>query len=294
MTTRREFLASALAAPLLAAEAGEKPRLIAQVYVFTQELSRRKVSLPAGLEEIFATTREAGFHGMELMSQMFTPELRGRTVEFARKHGIDVPLTYCGGRMHAPEDAARAISNALSLAEVSAPAGTVAIDMNPDPIGRAKTDAELSVQADNLNRLGEALRKRGQRLFVHHHTPEMSGNAREWHHILTHTDPALVWLTVDTHWAFRGGQDWMAIVREAGKRVASFHLRNSVDGVWSESFGEGEVDYTKLAEYLRETKLRPYLEVELAYEANTPHTRSLMENLRMGREYAERVFDVRA
>ena len=86
----------------------------------------------------------------------------------------------------------------------------------------------------------------------------------------------------------------MAIVREAGKRIASFHLRNSVDGVWSESFGEGEVDYTKLAEHLRETKLRPYLEVELAYEAKTPRTRSLMENLRMGREYAERVFDVRA
>jgi inosose dehydratase len=294
MTTRREFLASALAAPVLTAEPGDKPRLIAQVYVFTQEFSRRKVSLAAGLEEIFATTREAGFHGIELMSQMFTPELRDRTIEFARKHGIDVPITYCGGRMHDPEDAAKAISNALSLAEVAAPAGTVAIDMNPDPIGRAKTDGELAIQSENLNRLGAALAKRKQRLFVHHHTPEMAGNAREWRHILMHTDPALVWLTVDTHWAFRGGQDWMAVVREAGKRVGSFHLRNSVDGVWSESFGEGELDYTKLAAYLRETKLRPYLEVELAYEAKTPHTRSLMENLRLGREYAERVFDVRA
>jgi inosose dehydratase len=289
MTTRREFLASALAAPLFAG----KPRLIAQAYVFTQELSRRKVSLADGLEEIFANTREAGFHGIELMSHMFAPELRDRTVEFARKHGVEVPLTYCGGRMHDAGDAAKAIENALNLAAAAAAAGTVAIDMNPDPIGRAKTDAELAIQADNLNRLGAALRKREQRLFVHHHTPEMAGNAREWRHILEHTDPALVWLTIDTHWAFRGGQDWMAIVREAGPRIASLHLRNSVDGVWSESFGEGELDYTKLAAYLRDTKLRPYLEVELAYEAKTPHTRSLTENLRLGREYAERVFDVR-
>ena len=294
MTTRREFVASAFAAPLLAAAARDKQRLIAQVYVFTQELSRRKVSLSEGLDEIFAITSDAGFHGIELMSQMFTPELRDRTVESARKHGIDVPLTYCGGRMHNAEDAPKAISNALTLAEYAAAAGTVAIDMNPDPIGRAKTDEELASQAANLNRLGEALLKRKQRLFVHHHTPEMAGNAREWRHILTHTDPALVWLTVDTHWAFRGGQDWMAIVREAGPRLASLHLRNSTDGVWSESFGEGELDYTKLADYLRKTKLRPYLEVELAYEAKTPHTRSLTENLRLSREYAERLFDVRA
>jgi inosose dehydratase len=272
----------------------EPPRLIAQGYVFTQEFSRRKVPLSDGLSEIFATTRDAGFHGIELMSQMFTPELAPRTVELARKDVIDVPITYSGGRMHEPDAGPKAIANVLALAASAAQAGTVAIDINPDPIGREKTDAELTVQAENLNRLGEALRKREQRLFVHHHTPEMANNAREWRHILQHTDPALVSLTVDTHWAYRGGQDWMGIVREAGKRLASLHLRNSLGGVWSESFGEGDLDYSKLASYLRESNLHPYLVVELAYEAKTPHTRSLTENLRLGREYAQRVFGVRA
>jgi len=290
MTSRREFLAASLLMPALG---GEPPKLIAQGYVFTQEFSRRKIALAEGLGEIFATTRDAGFHGIELMSQMFTPELAPRTVELAHNNGIGVPITYSGGRMHEADAAAKAMANVLALA-AAAGAGTVAIDMNPDPIGREKTDAELVAQAENLNRLGEALRKREQRLFVHHHTPEMANNAREWRHILNHTDPALVWLTVDTHWAYRGGQDWMAIVREAGKRLASLHLRNSVDGVWSESFGEGDLDYSKLANYLREANLHPYLVVELAYEAKTPHTRSLTENLRMGREYAQRVFGVRA
>jgi inosose dehydratase len=268
VTSRREFLAASLLAPALA---GEPSKLIAQGYVFTQ--------LARGLDEIFATTRDAGFHGIELMSQMFTPELAPRTVELARKDGINVPITYCG-----------AISDAPALAAAAAPAGTVAIDLNPEPIGREKTDDELAVQAANLNSLGEALRKRDQRLFVHHHTPEMANNAREWRHVLNHTDPALVWMTVDAHWAYRGGQDWMGIVREAGKRLASLHLRNSVGGVWSESFGEGDLDYSKLAAYLRETGLHPYLVVELAYEAKTPHTRSLTDNLRLGREYATQIF----
>jgi inosose dehydratase len=274
--------------------AGDPPKLIAQGYVFTQEFSRRKVALADGLGEIFATTRDAGFHGIELMSQMFTPELAPRTTELAHKDGVEVPITYSGGRMHEADAGAKAIERVLALAAMAAPAGTVAIDINPDPIGREKTDAELTVQAENLNRLGEALRKHEQRLFVHHHTPEMASNAREWRHILNHTDPAFVWLTVDTHWAYRGGQDWMGVVREAGKRLASLHLRNSVGGVWSESFGEGDLDYSKLANYLREANLHPFLVVELAYEAKTPHTRSLTENLRMGREYAERIFGGRA
>jgi inosose dehydratase len=291
MTSRREFLAGSLALPALASE---RPRLLAQGYVFTQEFSRRKVTLADGIEEIFVTVRDAGFRGIELMSPMFAPELARRTVELARTYAIDVPITYSGGRMHVPADAAKTISKVAALAETAAPAGTIAIDMNPDPIFREKTDGELAVQAEHLNRLGEALRRLNQRLFVHHHTPEMADYAREWRHILAHTDPSLVWLTVDTHWAFRGGQDWMGIVREAGKRLASLHLRNSVGGVWSESFGVGDLDYTELAAYLRESKLRPYLVVELAYEEKTPHTRSLTENLGLGRTYAEKIFGIQS
>jgi inosose dehydratase len=231
---------------------------------------------------------------MELMSHLFTPKLRGRTIATAKKHGITVPITYCGGPMHTVGGAEKTTAVVLEVAEVAAAAGTNAINLNPDPIGRAKTDDELSVQAANLNRLGEALGKRGQKLFVHHHNPEMADNAREWRYTLRHTDPAIVHLCVDTHWAYRGGQDWMAIVHEAGRRLASLHLRNSVNGVWSESFGPGDLDYNKLSDYLKREKLTPYLVVELAYEQKTPHTHTLEENLREGREYAERVFRVTA
>ena len=40
-------------------------------------------------------------------------------------------------------------------------------------------------------------------------------------------------------------------------------------------------------------KIEPLLVVELAYHPETTVSRSLLDNLRMGREYAERVFAVR-
>lgn len=294
MTTRRHFLAGTAILPATFAAGVPRHRLLAQVYVFTQELSRRKVALADGIDEIFSTTRNAGFHAMELMSHLFTPELRGRTIASVKKHGIDVPITYCGGAMHTVEGGQKTRAAILETADTATAVGTVAINHNPDPIGRAKTDDELKLQAENLNRLGEALGKHGQKLFVHHHNPEMADNAREWRYTLAHTDPALVQLCVDTHWAYRGGQDFMAIVREAGKRLASLHLRNSVNGIWSESFGAGDLDYGKSRDYLKRAKLSPYLVVELAYEEKTPHRHTLEENLRAGREYAERVFGVRA
>ena len=294
MTSRREFLGAIAASPALFGTGADKPRLLAQVYVFTQELGRRKVPLADGIDEIFATTKDAGYHGIELMSTLFTPQLAERTIESAHKHGIDVPITYCFGAMHTPDRSLKTIQNVLGVAEIAAKAGTVAININPDPIGRPKTDPELATQAAGLNDLGKALRTRGQKLLVHHHNPEMADNAREWRYNLANTDPALVWMCLDTHWMFRGGQQYMTLVREAGGRTGAFHLRNSENGTWLESLGPGDLDYTQLAAYLKQQKLNPWLVVELAYEEKTPHTRPLGENLRMGREYAERIFGVKA
>ena len=56
---------------------------------------------------------------------------------------------------------------------------------------------ELNVQADSLNRMGRTLDEHGFQLRVHHHTPQLIDNAREWHRILLHTDPEYVDICVD-------------------------------------------------------------------------------------------------
>src|SRR6478736_6303890 len=99
MISRRGFLTSSLILPAAASASGA-PRLLAQAYVFTQEFSRRKVALADGIDEMFATVHDAGFRGMELMSQFFAGDVQERTIASAKKHSVAVPITYCGGTMH--------------------------------------------------------------------------------------------------------------------------------------------------------------------------------------------------
>jgi inosose dehydratase len=165
---------------------------------------------------------------------------------------------------------------------------------SPKPHGERKTDAELGLQARNLNRLGAELHKQGVHLMVHHHTPELVDNAREWRFQLQHTDPQLVSCCVDVDWAVRGGQEPLAFLREVGKRLASLHLRNDQQGVWMEEFGAGDIVYSKITDYLKEIGFSGYLVVELAYEKSTKITRSLEEDLRLSRLYAEKVFGLKS
>jgi inosose dehydratase len=92
----------------------------------------------------------------------------------------------------------------------------------------------------------------------------------------------------------QGGQDPLALLKEAGARVAEVHVRNSKDKLWLESFGPGDIDYRKIAQYFDAQHLDPLIVVELAYRTNTVVTRSLAEDLRLSRIYAEKVFGARA
>jgi len=69
-------------------------------------------------------------------------------------------------------------------------------------------------------------------------------------------------------------------------------LRNSKDGVWTEAFGEGDIDHSAMSQLLREIGFSGWLIVELAYEEKTVITRTLEENASISREYVREVFGV--
>ena len=236
--------------------------------------------------------RRAGYRRIELMSSCYRPEVREKTLAAMKQTGIEVPIVYHGGPMHQDQDAEKTIAEALALADLVRAAGTRFINLNPSPKLKRerKTDEELSVQARYVNQLGSELKKRGMRLLLHHHDPEMAENAREWRHLLRNTGPTLASLCLDLHWVLRGGQDVMGLLREGGSRLGGLHLRNSKQNVWTEALGEGDLDYAQVAAYLREIKFAGYLLVELAYEKATVITRPLEEDLRLSRLYAEKTF----
>lgn len=293
---RRELLAS-LALPAFCAGGAPayRPQLAAAFYVWTQQFRTQNKTLAEGIPEALAATRRAGYRAVELMAQCFAPDLCELTLKALRDNRLELPSVYNGGPMHTAEQAEQTIADTLRLAAAAKPAGAYLLNFNPSPKPNKerKSDAELEAQARYVNALGEKLRLQGFRLHLHHHDPEMAEEAREWRHLLNHSDPRLVGFCLDLDWVRQGGQQPLAILKEAGTRLVSLHLRNSRDGIWTEDFGDGDIDYQAVAEHLKQIGFQGLLIVELAYRKETRITRSLEENLRISRQYAEKVFGLR-
>jgi inosose dehydratase len=295
--TRREALLLGGAALFsMAAKRPVRSRLSVEGYIWQQYAERKNKQLADVLDEIFPMARRAGFHNVELNQGFLTPELRGRVLQLVKANQLAMPSVYVGGPMHEQSLAERTITEALEFASLCKQLGCRAIVNNPDPKpdGASKSDAELAVQVKMLDRLGRELGERGFELWTHAHAPAMADGAREWRYNLHHTDPRYVWVCLDIDWIYQGGQDPMTLLREAGGRVGSLHLRNSKHKLWLESLSDGDIDYREVAAYLEQKKLWPLLVVELAYRRDTVVTRPLEEDLRLSRIYAERIFNVQA
>jgi len=291
--TRRQAL-FALSALQPSSRAGS--RMAVEGYIFQQYASRQKKNLSDVVEGALAMARQAGFHNIEINTAFFEASIRSRTLTALRANGLRMPSVYCGGAVHEERLAEQTLARALEIAALCRPFGCTAVVTNPDPkSGQArKTDDELAVEARSLNRMGQALRHEGYELRVHHHTPLLVENAREWRYILANTDPLNVALCIDLDWVHQSGLVPLDILRGGGSRVREIHVRNSKNKLWLESFEEGDIDYRAIAAYLTKQKLEPLVVVELAYRENTPVAHSLAQDLRSSRIYAERIFGIKA
>lgn len=263
-------------------------------YIFQQYAQRGKRSLADVIPEVLPMARSAGFSNVELNSAFFTPEIRTRTLSLLQSLDLQMPSIYVGGALHTETDADKTIASALDYARLAAPFRCKSLVTNPDPKsgGLPKTDEELVTQAQALNRMARVLAAEGFELRVHHHTPQLENNAREWRYILAHTDPQLVRVCVDVDWAYEGNFEPVPFLREAGGRVREIHVRSAHNKIWLESVEDSDIDYRQVAAYLKGARLYPLVVVELAYRPETLVTRSLEEDLRRSRIYTERIFEI--
>ncbi len=307
--TRREIMsgmakvvgATLISRPLLlgsteASTAHYAPKLSVEVYIWMQHLASEKKTLAEGVEEVLASFHGAGYRRVELNQDFFQPALREKTFNLLAKYHLAPETIYAGTTLHDAGAAEKSVEEVVELGRLLKGHGTRLIVTNPSPKpGQApKTEEELDTQAKYVDQLAAELREQGLKLALHHHTPELAEHAREWRHLLQHTNAHRVYCCVDVHWAYRGGQEVMSFIRETGARLVELHLRNSHQSVWAEDFGPGDIDYQKVADYLRDISFNGYLVVELAYEKNTQITRSLDEDLRLSRQYTEKVFGLQA
>jgi inosose dehydratase len=272
------------------------PKLSVEVYIWIQRLASEKKTLAEGVEEVLASFHGAGYRRVELNQDFFQPALRERTFNLLAKYHLSPETIYAGTTLHEAAAGEKSVKEVVELGRLLKAHGARVMVTNPSPKpGQApKTEEELDTQARYVDQLAAELHQQGLKLALHHHTPELAEHAREWQHLLQHTNPRQVFCCVDVHWAYRGGQEVMSFIRETGDRLVELHLRNSHQGVWAEDFGPGDIDYQMVADYLRGISFNGYLVVELAYEKDTRITRSLDEDLRLSRQYTEKVFGLSA
>ncbi len=215
-----------------------------------------------------------------------------------KKYGISMPSVYVNSVMHIEGEVENSIKNVLAIADEVKKFGTKIIVTNPSPIrwggDELKSDDQLMTQAVAMEKLGAALREKGITLAYHTHAPEFLAGAREFHHVMLNTSPENVSFCFDVHWVFRGSVDSQVAVFDVlklyGKRVVELHVRQSVNGIWAETFGQGDIDYSRLVRELKTMKVFPHVVIEQCVEEKTPHTMTGLEAHIKDRIAFERVF----
>ena len=230
------------------------------------------------LDACFADLAKTGIPAYE--PSMTSAEDAKKIAPFLKKYNIQMPSIYVNSLMHKADEAEKSIASALAIADEVKKLGTKIIVTNPSPISWGgnvlKNDAELIEQAKNMEKLGSELRKRGLTLAYHTHDMELKAGAREFHHVMQNTSPQNVAFCMDIHWVYRGSQNSQVAVFDTlklyGSRIVELHIRQSVGGVWAETFGEGDIDYPRFAKALKAQNLRPHLVIEQCVEEKTPNT----------------------
>lgn len=261
-------------------------------YVFYRRDNRSfNDSLDSGLKDV----KSSGLDGLEPI--ITDPKQIDNLAALLRKHHLEMRSLYVNSTLHVEEQAGRSIDQVLAIARKAKQVGTRIIVTNPSPIRwggeENKSDEQLRVQAAALNRLGREISALGLTLAYHNHDIELRNAAREFHHMMVGTEARYVTLCLDAHWIYRGaGNSAVALFDVAklyGSRVTELHLRQSADGVWSETFGDGDIDYCALARHLLKIGVKPHLVMEQAVENGTPKTVGPVEAHRRSAAYARRI-----
>jgi inosose dehydratase len=289
--SRRSFIqtsAGLLASAAFSAEL-QKPLVGSQLYGWGQYYQREGKKFGDHLDEVLSALRDAGYDYAE-HSLSGDAEANFKLGERMKDKGLQPVSLYTGGALHDATKVDATVERLVAGAKGAREVGFTIINCNPDPIGRDKSDEELTVQAQGLQKLGERLAELGMKLGVHNHTPEMRNDAKEYHANFRRTKPESVGFCYDVDWVFRGGVLPPEALKDYGARIVSWHLRQSREKIWWEDLDSGDVDYDFIAKEARDRRYAPFYTVELAIEGGTKITRSVVENHARSREFVRRVF----
>ena len=293
-TTRRQMMKGCGAAITLSAvsqhmtakaEVAEAtPHIATNTYPWLTFARRANREFELHTDELLSDVAATGIVGYEPIIN--SPQEFADLGERLKAHGLEMRSIYVNSLLHDAAKVDESSANVVSIATKAKKLGTKIVVTNPSPIRwggpENKTDAQLRLQASSLDRLGKTLRELGVTLAYHNHDAELRQGGREFHHMLTATDPDNVKFCLDAHWVYRGCGDSEVAVFDAlshyHDRIVELHLRQSKGGVWTESFTmNGDIDYRQLFNYLSNRSIHPHFVLEQAVEDQSQQLLSVVE-----------------
>jgi sugar phosphate isomerase/epimerase len=294
--SRRDFLAAATAAAApacLARTAYYDPRLAVHTQIWLQEARRRNLPLTDILDQAFSGTHRAGYARVELMWDFLVPLCSSQTLKLLKKYKLEASVLAVQAPLFPAGAAAAARAQVVETATMMRRAGTQAVSLTLVAGGSgARTEEQLRCEAVQLVALAEQLSDLGMGLLLHPDVSELR-DARAWRFLLAHTEPSLVSLCLDLDSALRAGQDPIRVLKEAGNRLGSLHLRNSRRGDWLPELADGDIDLPGVARILRQMFYTGFLIVELMQDPGIERRESIPMALYRSRRYMQDVFGQR-
>ena len=266
-----------------------------QMFHWSQYYGDRNEDVNEHLDEVFATLSEAGIGAWE--DSLASEEAADRLGTLLAKFGLKLPSVYAGGVLH-EDDWPKTVESMIQQAKWAKNLGATILVSNPNPIDWNqpidKSDDQLRRQATALKTLTKELAGIGMTLAYHTHAPEMRQSAREFHHMLLATREEGMKFCLDFHWLYRGAGNSQVALEDLidmyGDRIVTTHIRQSHNGIWSETLEEGDLDYGRLAKKLKDLGYRGPLGIECAREEGTAIAPSMLEAYTASRKWVEAVF----
>jgi inosose dehydratase len=151
------------------------------------------------------------------------------------------------------------------------------------------TGSQWNTLTAGLNRIGKIARDAGMTLCYHHHLGTVVQSRTDVDRLMAETDPALVFLLLDTGHLYCAGDDPLAMARAHAARIRHVHLKDIRDAVWKDvqkkhgSFydgvmagfftvpGDGAIDFRPILQVLADSGYKGWLMVEAEQDAQKAH-----------------------
>jgi sugar phosphate isomerase/epimerase len=327
ITTRRQLLAGtlALAAGPLYAQKKYSPRIVCNVFHWVQLFSTPfryvssnpdplKASPPspqaaqaqptggivwtdAQWHQALSDVQYAGYRRMEMISQTVMAKPVEDVLALLEQYGLVVDHIWHPGPLYPAAAQEKTIRTSIEAMEWSKPLQCREFFFDPFGDRGPLSDDEARMQNRGLDRIGREAKDRGMKMCVHNHEGPMRYGAKEWRGVLSHTDPALVFMCLDLDWTLHAGTDPFPLLYLAGDqgRLGAIHVRTQHKLITDQTMEDGgDIDFHKVAAYLKKIQFDGPAVEETAWMKETKVSRSSRENKRVAREWCEKVFGVSA